>query len=165
MGGAEWIISRGGHYLLTVKGNQPGLRRQLKKLPWKAIPAISIPDDSHGRRVLRTVKAVQAPARVDFPGAAQVVRIRRTRTVKGKKQVEVVYPVLLASHDRCPARAGCGLGPRALDRGEPPPLGQGHGHGRGPPPVAHRQHTFGLGHIEEPGHPASSDSSTARTHP
>ena len=39
----------------------------------------------------RTLKAVQAPRRVDLPGAAQVIRIRRTRTIKGKKQVEVVH--------------------------------------------------------------------------
>ena len=29
----------------------------------------------------RTVQAVEAPAWIDFPGAAQVIRIRRTRTV------------------------------------------------------------------------------------
>ena len=55
------------------------------------MPTISAPDDSHGRRVRRTLKVVQAPQWVDFPGAAQVIQIRRTRTIKGKKQVEVVY--------------------------------------------------------------------------
>ena len=69
---AEWIISRGAHYLLTVKDNQPGLHQTLKNLPWKDIPAISAPDGSHGRRVRRTLKVVQAPQWVDFPGAAQV---------------------------------------------------------------------------------------------
>ena len=39
----------------------------------------------------RTVQAVEAPAWIDFPGAAQVIRIRRTRTVKGRKHVEVVH--------------------------------------------------------------------------
>ena len=80
-GTAEWIISRGAHYLLTVKDNQPGLKRELEKLPWKDVPAVSSVDTGHGRRVRRTVQAVEAPARVDFPGAAQVIRIRRTRTV------------------------------------------------------------------------------------
>ena len=70
-GTAEWIISRGAHYVLTVKGNQPGLKRELERLPWKDVPAVSVPDGSHGRRVRRTIKAVEAPARVDFPGAAQ----------------------------------------------------------------------------------------------
>ena len=90
-GTAEWIISRGAHYVLTVKGNQPGLKRELEKLPWKDVPSISVPDGSHGRRVRRTVQAVEAPAWIDFPGAAQVIRIRRTRTVRGRKHVEVVH--------------------------------------------------------------------------
>ena len=90
-GTAEWIISRGAHYVLTVKGNQPGLKRELERLPWKDVPAVSVPDGSHGRRVRRTIKAVEAPAWVDFPGAAQVIRIRRTRTVRGRKHVEVVH--------------------------------------------------------------------------
>ena len=50
---------------------RPGLKRELEKLPWKDVPSISVPDGSHGRRVRRTIKAVEAPARVDFPGAAQ----------------------------------------------------------------------------------------------
>ena len=67
--------------MLTVKGNQSGLKRELERLPWKDVPAVSVPDGSHGRRVRRTIKAVEAPAWIDFPGAAQVIRIRRTRTV------------------------------------------------------------------------------------
>ena len=63
------------------------------------MPSISVPDGSHGRRVRRTVQAMEAPARVDFPGAAQVIRIRRTRTVNrrggGRRTTtEVVHPVL-----------------------------------------------------------------------
>ena len=77
-GTAQWIISRGAHYVLTVKNNQPGLKRELGALPWKDVPAVSSVDTGHGRRVRRTIKAVEAPARVDFPGAAQVIRIRRT---------------------------------------------------------------------------------------
>ena len=96
MNTAEWIISRGAHYLLTVKDNQPGLHQTLKDLPWKDVPALSIPDGSHGRRVRRTLKAVQAPRWVDFPGAAQVIQIRRTRTINKrgggkKKTTEVVH--------------------------------------------------------------------------
>ena len=48
-------------------------------------------DLSHGRRVTRTIQAVSVPAWIDFPGAQQVVKIRRTRTIKGNKTVEVVY--------------------------------------------------------------------------
>ena len=79
-GTAEWIISRGAHYLLTVKDNQPGLKRELGALPRKDVPAVSSVDTGHGRRVRRTVQAVEAPAWIDFPGAAQVLQVRRTRT-------------------------------------------------------------------------------------
>ena len=92
---AQWITQRGGHYLLTVKDNQKTLRKTLKALPWKDVPSISSVDTSHGRRVRRTVKALEAPRWVDFPAAAQVLQVRRTRTTKGRKassrSVEVVY--------------------------------------------------------------------------
>jgi len=88
---AGWIRDQGGHYVLTVKGNQKTLRRTLKNLPWKKVPSVSSIDTGHGRRVRRTVKAVQAPKWVDFPAAAQVLQIRRTRTIKGRKHVEVAY--------------------------------------------------------------------------
>ena len=90
-GTAQWITRRGGHYLLTVKGNQKTLRKTLKALPWKSVPSVSSVDTGHGRRVRRTAKAIEAPAWVDFPGAAQVVQLRRTRTIKSRKHVEVVY--------------------------------------------------------------------------
>ena len=88
---AQWITRRGGHYLLTPLGNQKSLHRTLKALPWKNVPSTSWIDTSHGRRVRRTVKAVQAPKWVDFPAAAQVLQVRRTRTIKSRKHVEVVY--------------------------------------------------------------------------
>ncbi|MEZ7789789.1 ISAs1 family transposase [Actinomyces naeslundii] len=77
---AQWIRGRGGHYLLTVKNNQKTLHRTLKALPWKDVPSTSSVERSHGRRVRRTVKALEAPKWVDFPAAAQVLQVRRTRT-------------------------------------------------------------------------------------
>ena len=38
---AQVILSRGADYVMTVKANMPTLYRQLKKLPWAAIPAVS----------------------------------------------------------------------------------------------------------------------------
>ena len=154
---AQWIISRGAHYLLTVKDNQPGLKRELEKPPWKDVPSISVPDGSHGRRVRRTVQAVEAPARVDFPGAAQVIRIRRTTTVNkrggGRRTTtEAAHPVLLPPHDRRPARTGRLLGPRALGHREPPPLDPRRRLRRGPPPAAHRQRTPDHGRPAQPRH-------------
>ena len=90
-GTAQWITRRGGHYLLTPLGNQKTLRKTLKALPWKSVPSVSSVDTGHGRRVRRTAKAIEAPAWVDFPAAAQVVQVRRTRTIKSRKHVEVVY--------------------------------------------------------------------------
>ena len=86
---------------MTVKGNMPALHRQLRKLPWTAVPAVSSVSTDHGRRVRRTIKAALAPAWVEFAGAAQVAQVRRTVTRKGKKTVEVVY--LITSSDADPA--------------------------------------------------------------
>jgi predicted transposase YbfD/YdcC len=88
---AQVIISRDADYVMTVKGNMPTLCRQLKKLPWAAIPAVSSVSAGHGRRARRTVRAALAPAWIGFAGAAQVAQVRRTVTKKGKKTVEVVY--------------------------------------------------------------------------
>ena len=82
---ARWIHDQNGHYVFTVKNNQPGVRRTLKKLPWKNVPSISSVDTSRGRRVRHTVKALEAPAWVDLPGAAQVVQVRRARTTKNRR--------------------------------------------------------------------------------
>ena len=123
---AQWIRGRGGHYLLTPLDNQKTLRRTLKALPFKSVPSISWVDTSHGRRVRRTVKALEVPKRVDFPGSAQVVQVRRTRTVKGRKRVEVVYLVCsLPMTDAQPeAVAAWGRGHWGGDR-EPSPRRSG----------------------------------------
>ena len=69
----------------------PTLYKQLKKLPWAAVPAVSSVSTDHGRRARRTIKAALAPAWIGFDGAAQVAQLRRTVTKNGKKTVEVVY--------------------------------------------------------------------------
>ena len=57
---AQAILGRGAEYVMTVKANIPTLYRQLKKLPWTAIPAVSAVSTDHGRRARRTIKAVLA---------------------------------------------------------------------------------------------------------
>jgi len=88
---AQVIPGRGADYVMTVKANMPTLYRQLKELPWAAIPAVSSVSTGHGRRARRTIKAALAPAWIGFDGAAQVAQLRRTVTVNGKKTIEVVY--------------------------------------------------------------------------
>ncbi len=80
----------------------PTLYKQLKKLPWAAIPAISSVSKDHGRRARRTIKAALAPAWIGFDGAAQVAQLRRTVTKNGKKTVEVVY-LITSDRDAGPA--------------------------------------------------------------
>jgi predicted transposase YbfD/YdcC len=99
---AQAITARGADYVMTVKGNMPTLYRQLKQLPWAAIPAVSSVSTDHGRRSRRTIKAALAPAWIGFAGAAQVAQVRRTVTKKGKKTVEVVY-LITSDRDASPA--------------------------------------------------------------
>jgi Transposase DDE domain len=40
---ATYMAGRGGHYLLIVKRNQPGLYAQLASLPWRDVPVATRP--------------------------------------------------------------------------------------------------------------------------
>ena len=71
---AQLILGRGADYVMTVKGNMPTLYKQLKKLPWARIPAVSPVSTDHGRRARRTIKVALAPAWTGFDGAAQVAQ-------------------------------------------------------------------------------------------
>jgi predicted transposase YbfD/YdcC len=99
---AQLILGQGADYVMTVKGNMPTLYRQLKKLPWAAVPAVSAVSTDHGRRARRTIKAALAPSWIGFAGAAQVAQLRRTVTADGKKTVEVVY-LITSDRDADPA--------------------------------------------------------------
>src|ERR1700722_12310505 len=102
---AQVILGRGAGYVMTVKANMPTLYRQLKKLPWAAVPSVpsvSAVSTGHGRRARRTIKALLAPVWIEFDGAAQVAQLRRTVTKNGKKTVEVVY-LITSDRDADPA--------------------------------------------------------------
>jgi predicted transposase YbfD/YdcC len=95
-GHATYLHGRGAHYVLTVKGNQPGLRDQLKALPWKDIPAgHTQADRAHGRAEKRTLKAVTVTAGLAFPHAEQAIQIiRKTRRLAGGRwRTETAYAV------------------------------------------------------------------------
>ena len=97
-GHAEYITQRGAHYLITVKGNQPGLHAQLAALPWRQIPAADIQRDrAHGRAERRTLKITTVTG-LAFPHAVQALQmVRRRRPLNGKNSrkwsAETVYAV------------------------------------------------------------------------
>ena len=71
------------HYVLTVKGNQPGLLAALEGLCWAGARRHVTTDKGHGRRETRARLVMDAPGSIKalFPHAAQVARVIRTRTV------------------------------------------------------------------------------------
>jgi predicted transposase YbfD/YdcC len=102
---ARYLHTRGAHYILTIKPNQPALHAQLAALPWAQIPvAHRSTDTGHGRRETRTLKTTAVAAAAGpggqgllFPHAAQAIRITRTRTVraggKTRRSTETVYAI------------------------------------------------------------------------
>jgi predicted transposase YbfD/YdcC len=105
---ADWLVtSKHAAYLLIVKANQPALHHQLKTLPWRDIPiADHTRDRGHGRVELRRLQ-VTTVAGLDFPHAAQAIRItRRVRSLRSRRwRTVTVYAVtsLTAAQAR-PAR-------------------------------------------------------------
>jgi predicted transposase YbfD/YdcC len=91
---ARYLARRGAHYVITVKGNQPGLYAQLAALPWREIPvACQVRERGHGRTERRTLKVTAVARGLAFPHAAQAIQIVRRRKVKGKWSAETSYAV------------------------------------------------------------------------
>lgn len=92
-----YLASRGAHWILTVKGNQPGLHQQLAGLPWRQVPdADRDTATGHGRREIRTLKILSISTGIDFPNAAQAMQIRRRRRrldQPGRFTTETVYAI------------------------------------------------------------------------
>ena len=77
-GTADYIVSRGAHYILTVKNNQRNLRKQLKALPWQQVPVPATDrEHSHGRTAARCLKATEIAVGIGFPHAVQVLQLTR----------------------------------------------------------------------------------------
>jgi predicted transposase YbfD/YdcC len=92
---ADYLIGRGAHYVLIVKGNQPGLHRELTTLPWQQIPTVDVTHDKgHGRVETRTLQLAAMAAGIGFPHARLAIRLtRRRRASSGKWHTEIVYAV------------------------------------------------------------------------
>lgn len=83
------------HYLITIKGNQPTLAAQLRRLPWKRVPILHRQTSrGHGRHEIREIQALTVDGLL-FPHARQVVRIHRRRRRLGTKKwtTETVYAI------------------------------------------------------------------------
>jgi predicted transposase YbfD/YdcC len=105
----DYLAERGAHWVLTVKGNQPNLYAQLAALPWRAVPdGDRVEDRGHGRREIRTIKVLTLTQGIDFPHAAQAIRIqRRRRRLDQPKRwtTETVYGITdLPVHHAKPAQ-------------------------------------------------------------
>jgi predicted transposase YbfD/YdcC len=112
-GHADYLHERGGHYLMTVKANQPTLLRRLRALPWAQIGASARERArGHGRAETRTISVVSLHPCPDqggdwFPHAAQAIKlVRRRRPLRpgGKWKTVTVYAITsLTSFDADPA--------------------------------------------------------------
>nr|WP_277605868.1 ISAs1 family transposase [Glycomyces sp. L485] len=91
---AATIAGRGGYYLLQLKANQGGMFEAVEAFDWSEA-GIGATDDStgHGREELRTVQtlALGEAFVLDFPAAAQVIRVERVRREGHRESVEVCY--------------------------------------------------------------------------
>jgi hypothetical protein len=76
---AEFLVTvKRGHYLFTLKANQPTLLDRCQRLPWHRVPVLDrTRDRGHGRIEIRTLKAVSVH-HLGFPHAAQVLQVTRT---------------------------------------------------------------------------------------
>ncbi len=73
------------HYVMIVKQNTPKVYDKIDTLDWANAPiAHETLDIGHGRRDKRTIRVLDAPDDLGFPGAAQVFLVERytTRTVR-----------------------------------------------------------------------------------
>lgn len=107
IGHAAEVTARHAHLLVQVKGNQPTLFKQLKRLPWAQIPVGDrTRERGHGRRETRTLKAVTVatPGGIGFPHAEQAIRITRTRIIAGRTSRETAYLTVSLPAGHAPAR-------------------------------------------------------------
>jgi len=98
-----YLRSRGAHYLLTVKANQPTLLAQLTGLPWSEVPIADLTvDKGHGRVEERIVKLTAVNAGIGFPDAALAVQITRRRKPLSSRrwQAETVHAITDLTFDQ-----------------------------------------------------------------
>lgn len=101
-GHAAYLHARGGHYLMTIKANQPRLLSRVRALPWTDIGvAARERARGHGRAETRTISVVSLHPCPDqggefFPHAAQAIKlVRRRRPLRpgGRWRTVTVYAI------------------------------------------------------------------------
>jgi len=101
-GHADFLAARGGHYLFTVKANQPTLRTAVRRLPWAAAPGFRRRERGHGRTESRSIKVIDCDGTGIpelFPGARRAIKVvRRRTTAGGRRSVETVYALTSLDH-------------------------------------------------------------------
>jgi predicted transposase YbfD/YdcC len=100
-GHAEYLRSKGAHFVFTVKGNQKRLHQQLRSMPWTQVPVAHTETERvRGRIVTRSHKVITIAEGIVFPHAAQAIRVTRSRKhkVTGKRTRETVYAVTSLTH-------------------------------------------------------------------
>jgi predicted transposase YbfD/YdcC len=157
----DYLHARGAHWVLTVKGNQPRLRRQLAELPWHEVePAHhDITTDPHPKGRHHRRRDPVPARRPGHPGRPQ------DPTRHPRRQDHVAHRDRLRDHRPAPApgppRRARRLDPRALADRERPALGTRCHLRRGPLPRPHRRRTTGDGFPPQPG---DQPASTGRSH-
>jgi predicted transposase YbfD/YdcC len=100
---ADYLHARDAHYLFTVKGNQPTLRRALARLPWSQVTGTGDRSVGHGRAESRSIKVLDldgTPEAGLFPHGARAIKVVRRRRCAGraKPSVETVYAITSLGH-------------------------------------------------------------------
>lgn len=95
---ADYLVGRGGHYLLVAKANQPTLHAMLIGLSWTRVRVSHESfERGHGREEHRRLQVLAVGGRVGipFPHARVAVRVVRRRRLLGtdRWEREVVYAV------------------------------------------------------------------------
>ena len=94
---AHFLAARGGHYLFTVKSNQPLLRQALMRLPWAKAPGTRRRGRGHGRTESRSIKVIDldgTDAHGLFPHARRAIKVVRRRRIGARRpSVEIVYAI------------------------------------------------------------------------
>jgi len=99
---ATFLAARGGHYLFTVKSNQPLLRQALMRLPWAQAPGTRRRGRGHGRTESRSIKVIDlngTDAHRLFPHACRAIKVVRRRRIGARRpSVEIVYAITSLDH-------------------------------------------------------------------